>query len=180
MRFPINAIGGNPLPLGVLGDTYILEEGWKIAPYEADHTLRIVGNLFAAEEPLVVDTVGSYRVRVQEQVSTLVEVVEGSASEALVTAVNDLETEVTSLVSSTDNLTIEIVSLGASVGVTNVDLETLRKVLTNRKITDPDTGTFTIYDDDDTSVYLVANIWEDAAATIPYKGQGLEQQEKLV
>lgn len=74
MRFPVQPIGGNPIPLGVVGDSYILENGWKIAPYEADHTLRIVGNLFAAEEPLVVDTVGNYRVRVQEQVSTLVEV----------------------------------------------------------------------------------------------------------
>lgn len=74
-RFPIRPIGGDTTPEGQLGDSYILENGWRIAPYEADHTLVIDGNLFVETEPLVTDTIGSYRVEVRSKVSTLVEVV---------------------------------------------------------------------------------------------------------
>lgn len=73
-RFPIDALGGNPTPEGSLGDSYILRYGWKIAPYEADHTLVIDGNLFPEADPLVVDSVGLYRIEVKQKVSTLVEV----------------------------------------------------------------------------------------------------------
>ena len=74
MQFPIEPLGGNPIPIGVLGDSYILQNGWKIQPYEADHSLVIEGNLFPTQDPLVVDTVGSFRVEVTREVSTLVEV----------------------------------------------------------------------------------------------------------
>lgn len=74
MQFPVDALGGNPTPEGVLGDSYILRYGWRIQPYEADHTLIIDGNLFPEIDPLVVDTVGAYRVEVKEKVSTLVEI----------------------------------------------------------------------------------------------------------
>ena len=32
MRFPVTAIGGDPIPGGVLGTTYLLTDGWKIDP----------------------------------------------------------------------------------------------------------------------------------------------------
>lgn len=72
--FPIEPLGGNTIPIGVLGDSYILQRGWHIHPYEADHELVIEGNLFPEIGELVADTVGSYRVVVTRQVSTLVEV----------------------------------------------------------------------------------------------------------
>lgn len=74
MAFPIDPKGGDLVPIGVLGDSYILRGGWKIQPYETDHTLVIEGNLFPEADPLVVDTIGAYRVEVKQQVSTLVEV----------------------------------------------------------------------------------------------------------
>ncbi len=58
------------------------------------------------------------------------------------------------------------------------DLETIRKILQNRLETDPSTGKLIIYDDDD-SILLQADIYEDANATQPYRGQGLERREKL-
>jgi len=83
MRFPILPLGGNPVPIGVLGDSYILTDGWHIAPYEADHEFIIEGNLFPEiGYELVADTVGAYRVTVTRQVSTLVEVRTSDAGDA--------------------------------------------------------------------------------------------------
>jgi hypothetical protein len=46
-------------------------------------------------------------------------------------------------------------------------------------ITDPVAGTITIFDDDGVTVLLQANIFQDAAGTIPYAGQGAERRERL-
>lgn len=70
-------LGGDPLPGGrYLGTTYFLENGWKIRPYEGNHTLVISGNLYARDgsDPFV-STVGSYNVRIVLTVSNLVDTV---------------------------------------------------------------------------------------------------------
>jgi len=59
------------------------------------------------------------------------------------------------------------------------DIPTLRKLLQNRLITDPVAGTITVYDDDDVSVFLQGDLWEDAAGTIPYQGSGSERRDKM-
>ena len=59
------------------------------------------------------------------------------------------------------------------------DLEMVRKTMTNKQITDPATGKHTIYDDDDASVFVEADLYEDAAGTVPYQGQGAEHRERL-
>jgi hypothetical protein len=59
-------------------------------------------------------------------------------------------------------------------------LERIEKILRNKMITDPVGGTITVYDDDGTTVLLSANIFQDAAGTIPYAGQGAERRERLV
>lgn len=61
----------------------------------------------------------------------------------------------------------------------STDLETIRKTMVNRQVTDPVTGKLTVYDDDDTAVYAEADIYEDAAATQPYRGQGVERRDRL-
>ena len=58
------------------------------------------------------------------------------------------------------------------------DLALLRKIHTNRFITDPGTGKLMVYDDDDTTVVLDADIFEDAAGATPYRGDGLERRDK--
>ena len=74
MRFPILPLGGNEIPIGFLGESYILTDGWRILPYEADHEFIIEGNLFPdVGYELVADTVGDYRVVVTREISTLVE-----------------------------------------------------------------------------------------------------------
>ena len=71
----LSAIGADPLPGGaVLGSTFFLENGWKIRPYEGNHTLTIVGNLYSRDgsDPFV-DTLGTWNIRIVSSVSTLVE-----------------------------------------------------------------------------------------------------------
>jgi hypothetical protein len=75
MVFPIRPIGGDPVPIGFLGETYLLENGWHIHPFEGDHVFNIEGNIFPETgQELVADTQGEYRVQVNLIVSTLVEV----------------------------------------------------------------------------------------------------------
>lgn len=50
----------------------------------------------------------------------------------------------------------------------------LRKLLMNRLVTDPSTGKIFLLDDDDTTTILEAEIWEDAAGTVPFDGSSLK------
>ena len=74
-RFPISAVGGNPLPgEKALGSTFFLASDWKIRPYNASHRLTINGNLYAEDgsDPFL-DTIGTHTVRIMQQVSSLVD-----------------------------------------------------------------------------------------------------------
>jgi len=55
----------------------------------------------------------------------------------------------------------------------------LVKLLKNRLETDPTTGILTVYDDDDVTVLLSGNIYEDVLAAQVYRGRGLERRDKL-
>jgi hypothetical protein len=58
--------------------------------------------------------------------------------------------------------------------------ELIRKLLQNRLETNPTTGKMTLYDDDDVSVLLETDIFEDVAGTQPYQGRGAERRDRLV
>lgn len=76
-NFPIEAVGGNPLPGAKdLGTTFFLASDWKIRPYDTDHRLIIDGNLYAVDgsDPFL-DTISNYTVRIMQQVSDLVSTV---------------------------------------------------------------------------------------------------------
>lgn len=60
-----------------------------------------------------------------------------------------------------------------------MNLEIIRKISTNRIHTNPNTGVLTIYDDDDVSIYLQANIYEDVFAAQLYRSQGIERRNRL-
>lgn len=72
----LSYIGADPIPGGQLGTTFFIENGWKIRPYEGNHTLTVAGNLYSRDgsDPFV-STVGSWNVRIVSVVSTLVETV---------------------------------------------------------------------------------------------------------
>jgi hypothetical protein len=50
----------------------------------------------------------------------------------------------------------------------------------NKTITDPTTGTMTVYADDGTTVLFTAPLWEDVAGTQGYQGQGAERRDRFV
>jgi hypothetical protein len=55
----------------------------------------------------------------------------------------------------------------------------IEKLLRNKQITDPVTGLQTVYDDDGSTVLMEGDLFEDAAGTQPYRGQGAERRERL-
>ncbi len=74
-QFPISAVGGNPLPgEKALGSTFFLNSDWKIRPYNASHRLIINGNFYSADgtDPFL-DPLGTFTVRIMQQVSSLVD-----------------------------------------------------------------------------------------------------------
>jgi hypothetical protein len=58
-------------------------------------------------------------------------------------------------------------------------LTRIEKILRNKMITDPATGTMRLYDDDGTTLLLEADVFQDADGTTPYQGQGAERRERL-
>lgn len=75
LKFPVSAVGGNPLPGSkALGSTYFLTPPWKIRPYEASHVFRVNGNFYSDDgtSPFT-QTVGTYNVFLEQQVSSLVD-----------------------------------------------------------------------------------------------------------
>jgi hypothetical protein len=55
----------------------------------------------------------------------------------------------------------------------------IAKILRNKMITDPTTGTLTIYDDDGVTPLVAGLTYEDAPGTQTYRGQGAERRERL-
>lgn len=81
MQFPIVPIGGDAFGAKTLGASYLVKHGWHFKPFEADHTMLILGNIGTETgSELVQDTVGAFRVRIEHEVSTLVELVQTAIS----------------------------------------------------------------------------------------------------
>lgn len=61
----------------------------------------------------------------------------------------------------------------------DVRLRRLEAIERNKTITDPVAGEQRVYDDDGSTVLMRGDLWEDAAATQRYRGQGAERRERL-
>jgi hypothetical protein len=81
LKFFMGSTGGDSKPGGQVGKTFFLEGGWQVRPYEDDHWLRVVGNLFTRDgsNPFV-STVGNYNVVITQSVSDLVGIIEVGTS----------------------------------------------------------------------------------------------------
>jgi hypothetical protein len=55
----------------------------------------------------------------------------------------------------------------------------LKKIMVNKQVTSPTAGTFTIFDDDNVTPLLRADLFEDEAGTQAYRDQGADRREKL-
>lgn len=58
-------------------------------------------------------------------------------------------------------------------------LALLGKLARNKTVTDPSTGTITVYDDDGVTPLFVASLFEDADGQVGYRGQGADRRERL-
>lgn len=97
-----------------------------------------------------------------------------------VVAVDDLQAPIdVGLTSAMTMLTVEKSTSAALVSADTALLNRIEKILRNKMITDPVSGSITVYDDDGTTVLLSADIFQDAAGTIPYAGSGAERRERL-
>lgn len=104
----------------------------------------------------------------------------------LQTDVAQMQTDVSAIEGNVNTISAAIVAIQGdiatiqtNVGYIQTDLAVARKVLQNRKETNPLTGTMTVYDDDDSTPLLTAQLWANVEGTVPYTGQGLERQDRL-
>jgi hypothetical protein len=82
--YAMRAVGGDPIPGGVLGSTFFLSNGWRIKPYSGSYRLTVTGNLYTEEgdSPYLNADGLLNNIFIQSNVSTLVETVGiGSAAE---------------------------------------------------------------------------------------------------
>ena len=75
-EFPFRTVGGDPLPGGLEAGAFFFlrnDLGWRIRPYEGDHELIIMGNLYpeAIAYPMAVPTLGGYTVSISWERSSL-------------------------------------------------------------------------------------------------------------
>lgn len=66
------SIGGDPIGGGLYaGSYYFLLNGWRIRPYEGDHTLTLIGNIFGeGGAAIITPTLGDYTVAVNTVTSS--------------------------------------------------------------------------------------------------------------
>jgi hypothetical protein len=76
-RYPVRTVGGDLTPTGALGTTFYLANGWSIRPYEGDHRLVPIGNLYKEDgSSPYTETVGNYNVLIEATVSNLIDQVD--------------------------------------------------------------------------------------------------------
>jgi hypothetical protein len=74
---------------------------------------------------------------------------------------------------------------GASTAINATDgtmaraMKLMSSIAANRVVTDPTAGTYTVYDDDNTTVLASGDLWQDADGTTPYAGAGAERRDRL-
>ena len=104
-------------------------------------------------------------------------VVAGSFGEALTQSVATAEANILATIGALNDLGNADVDAAITA---NAVIVFLRKVLTNRRETNPSTGKLDIYNDADTVVEFSIDIFEDVAATQAYQGAGIDRQNKIV
>lgn len=83
---------------------------------------------------------------------------------------------------SANSAGLQTVATGGGGGLTTEQANRLTRIekwLRNKKITDPVAGKQTVYDDDGTTILGQGDLFEDAAGTQAYRGQGAERAERL-
>lgn len=59
-------------------------------------------------------------------------------------------------------------------------MKVMASIAANRVVTNPSTGKFVVYDDDNTTILVQGDLWQDAAGSTPYAGAGAERRDRLI
>ena len=75
-------IGGEPVGPGeYAGSTFFVINNWKLRPFEASHSLKIIGNIVGENgTDFIIPTIGSYTVSIQYKFSSLAQGVDTSGT----------------------------------------------------------------------------------------------------
>lgn len=178
----MRTVGGDPTTGGrALGATFFLRNGWRIRTWEGDHRLVVTGNLYTDEgEPPFVPVTGPYTTIIESNVSNLVDRL--SALDRLDVLPDEtwMDDQFVSLAASIDEVPTAA-QIASEVWATSeaARMELAAKILQNKTVTNPNTGQMVVFDDDGTTPLLVASLYEDAAESQTYRGQGAEVRERL-
>ena len=138
--FPFEVFGGNDLGNSLAAGAFFIlrnDLGWRIRPFEADHEVTVLKNLYPKEpaQPIFVPTLGDFTVAVQLERSSL-------------TLVN--QTGVSGLTAAE-----------------SADLALTRKLQSNGATVSQDGLTATIFDDDGVTPLLVFDVTPDQRTRTP-------------
>ena len=147
-------VGGNDIDVasGTRIPIYAyLMNGWRLKPQEANHTLVVNDGILLVQGggDPFVSTAGNFVVRINYQQPVQA---------------------------------ITVSTGGGSGGLSpdqSAQLTRIEQLLRNKRVTNPATGKQTIFADDSSTVLLEGNLFEDAAGTQAYRGQGAERSERL-
>lgn len=163
------SVGGNDLGGGVaLGQYVFLQNGsgWRITAAAQDYEVKIVGDIYpVAPASPIFTPVASHTVLFTIQRSI--------GSSTVSTGGGSDPTDIAAAVwSRSASLHTGDTTMGGALNIA-------RAILRNKTVTDPITGVMTVYADDNTTVLLTANLFEDVAGTQDYRGQGADRRERL-
>jgi hypothetical protein len=168
--------------------------GWYNVALTASHTdtlgdlaLHITGAAADPVDMVLLVEAGATDADVSTRLATAGYTAPDNATITLIAGYTDeLETRLTAgraaLLDNLSNLDALVSSRLATAGYTapdNANIVLAMKILRNKTITDPATGVMTVYDDDDTTPLLTANLHQDAAQTTLYDGNGAEARGRL-
>ena len=190
-----NSVGGNDTNPPEKLDGYFFvrnDYGWRVRPFEGDGVTTLPGNMFAFDTATVLflPTIGNFNTLIIASPSSKALAVETGVSGltptesiqlgGIDTTTQSMDSTLTTMGGTLTAMSSTLTAMGATLTALGVDTETLRKLMQNRMETDPITGVMTVYDDDDITPLLTANIYEDVLAAQLYRGRGMERRNRLM
>lgn len=173
-QFPeaFRQVGGDPLGGGVFSgiNTFIRNDlGWRIKPPEEDIIINLVGNLYPEnpDDPWRSPTAGSYDTAINTN----------NSSNALSVSTGGSSLTSTQIV---DAMMARDVLAYTDYDTVGGLLRLLLALGRNKVVTDSAAGTIKVYAEDDTTVLVEADLFEDVAGAQAYRGQGADRRDRLL